>query len=236
VDTGLLDYLMPKFTEDTGIEVKILYAGTGKALEFAKNGDADVVLVHARASEDAFIADGYGTDRMDVMYNNFLLIGPADDPAKIKGISDVAKAFKKIAKKNALFVSRGDKSGTHVKELDIWKKAGITPAGEWYLESGQGIGPTLMLAQEKGAYTLTDDSTYYDYTLSKKIDLSIMVKGDEFLFNQYGIIAVNPEKVPTAKYDAAKKFIDWMTSEKGQKLIAEFKKFDRQLFFPNAPK
>jgi tungstate transport system substrate-binding protein len=237
VDTGLLDYLIPYFKADTGIELKYVYAGTGKALEIAKNGDADCVLVHARSMEDKFIADGYGMDRRDVMYNNFLLVGPAKDPAKIKGMKDTLSAFKKIAEKKALFISRGDKSGTHVKELEIWKAAGITPQGQdWYLESGAGIGPSLMLANEKNAYILTDDSTYFDFTLGKKIDLPIMVQGDKILFNQYGIILVDPKKIPTAKYADAKIFADWLTGEKGQKLIAEFKKFDKQLFFPNAPK
>jgi tungstate transport system substrate-binding protein len=237
VDTGLLDYLLPIFKADTGIEVKYVYAGTGKAIEIAKNGDADLILVHARSMEDQFIADGYGLDRKDVMYNNFLLVGPATDPAKIKGMKDALSAFKKIAKEKALFISRGDKSGTHVKELEIWKAAGITPQGqEWYLESGAGIGPSLMLANEKNAYILTDDSTYFDYTLGKKIDLPIMVQGDKVLFNQYGIILVDPKKIPTAKYADAKIFEDWLTGEKGQKLIAEFKKYDKQLFFPNAPK
>jgi tungstate transport system substrate-binding protein len=236
VDTGLLDYLLPIFKADTGIEVKYVYAGTGKALAIAKNGDADLVLVHARSLEDKFIADGYGVDRKDVMHNNFLLIGPKSDPAKIMGMKDAVAAFKKIAEKKALFISRGDNSGTNVKELEIWKMAGITPKGDWYLESGAGIGPTLMLANEKGAYTLSDDSTYYDYTLGNKIDLPIMVQGDKILFNQYGIILVNPKTVPTAKYEDSKIFEDWLTGEKGQKLIAEFKKFDKQLFFPNAPK
>jgi tungstate transport system substrate-binding protein len=236
VDTGLLDYLMPIFKADTGIEVKVVPAGTGKAIEIAKNGDADIVLVHARALEDKFVADGYGIDRKDVMYNNFLLIGPKKDPAKIKGMKDVVAAFKKIADKKALFISRADKSGTNVKELDIWKAAGITPQGEWYLESGAGMGPTLMLANEKDAYTLTDDSTYFDYTLSKKIDLPIMVQGDKVLFNQYGVIPVNPKKIPTAKYADAKILADWLTGERGQKLIADYKKSGKQLFFPNAPK
>jgi tungstate transport system substrate-binding protein len=236
VDTGLLDYLLPYFKADTGIDVKVVYAGTGKALEIAKNGDADVVLVHARSLEDAFIADGLGLDRKDVMYNNFLLVGPKSDPIKIKGTKKVVDAFKKIADKKALFISRGDKSGTNIKELEIWKAAGITPKGDWYLESGAGIGPTLLMANEKNAYVLTDDSTYFDYTLGKKIDLPIMVQGEPMLFNQYGVILVNPKKIPTVKYDDAKKFADWLTGAKGQKLIAEFKKFDKQLFFPNAPK
>jgi tungstate transport system substrate-binding protein len=234
VDTGLLDYLIPYFKADTGIDLKYVYAGTGKALEIARNGDVDCVLVHAKSLEDKFIAEGYGVDRKEVAYNNFLVIGPESDPAKIEGMKDVVAAFKKIAAKEALFVSRGDNSGTHVKELGIWKAAGITPEGDWYLESGAGIGPTLMLSNEKGAYTMSDDSTYYDYTLGKKIDLPIMVQGDKILFNQYAIILINPEKIPTAKYDDAKIFADWLTGEKGQKLIADFRKFDKQLFFPNA--
>ncbi len=236
VDTGLLDYLLPIFKADTGIEVKVVYAGTGKALEIARNGDADIVLVHARSLEDQFIADGYGVDRKDVMYNNFLLIGPKKDPAKIKGTNDVIAAFKKIADKKALFISRGDKSGTNTKELEIWKAAGIAPKGDWYLEAGAGMGPTLLMAYEKNGYTLTDDSTYYDFTLSKKINLPVMVQGDKILFNQYGIILVNPKKIPTAKYGDAKILADWMTGERGQKLIADFKKSGKQLFFPNAPK
>ncbi|MBN2224552.1 MAG: substrate-binding domain-containing protein [Deltaproteobacteria bacterium] len=236
VDTGLLDYLIPYFKADTGIDLKYVYAGTGKALEIARNGDVDCVLVHAKSLEDKFVAEGYGVDRKEVAYNNFLVIGPKSDPAKIEGMKDVVAAFKKIAKEKALFISRGDNSGTHVKELAIWKEAGITPQGDWYLESGAGIGPTLMLANEKGAYTMSDDSTYYDYTLGKKIDLPIMVMGDKILFNQYAIILVNPKKIPTAKYDDAKIFADWLTGEKGQKLIADFRKFDKQLFFPNAAK
>jgi tungstate transport system substrate-binding protein len=235
-DTGLLDAILPVFTKATGIEVKVVSAGTGKALEYGKNGDADIVLVHARSSEDKFVAEGYGIDRKDVMYNNFLLIGPKEDPAKIKGMKDVVAAFKKIAEKEAPFVSRGDKSGTNVKELEIWKAAGITPSGDWYLMSGVGMGQTLIVANEKGAYTLSDDGTYYDYTLGKKIDLPVMVEGDKVLFNQYGIILVNPAKVPTVKYDAAKKLHDWMTGPDGQKEIAKFKKYGKQLFFPNAPK
>lgn len=237
VDTGMLDYLLPIFKADTGIEVKYVYAGTGKALEIARNGDADVVLVHAKVMEDQFIADGYGIERIEVAYNNFLLIGPAKDPARIKGGKDIVAAFKKMAKKEALFVSRGDKSGTHVKELDIWKAAGIAPQGQdWYLESGAGIGPSLLLANEKDAYILTDDSTYYDYTLGRKIALDIMVQGDPLLFNQYTVILVDPKKVPDAKYDDAMIFANWLVSEKGQKTIADFRKFDKQLFFPNAKK
>ncbi len=237
VDTGMLDYLLPIFTKETGIDVKVVYAGTGKAIEIAKNGDADVILVHARAQEDQFIAEGSGLDRRDVMYNNFLLVGPKSDPAKIKGMKDVVAAFKKIADKKALFVSRADKSGTNSKELEIWKLAGIDPKGkEWYLESGQGMGPTLLLVNEKGAYTLCDDATYYDYSLGKKVDLPIMVQGQKILFNQYGIILVNPKKVPTVKYDDAKIFADWLVSEKGQKLIADFKKYGKQLYFPDATK
>jgi tungstate transport system substrate-binding protein len=235
-DSGLLDYLLPIFKADTGIEVKVISVGTGKALEIAKNGDVDVVLVHARSLEDQFIADGYGIDRKDVMYNNFLLIGPKKDPVKIKGMKDVVAAFKKIADKKALFISRGDKSGTNTKELEIWKTAGITPKGDWYLEAGAGMGPVLMMANEKDAYTLADDSTYYSYALDKKIDLPILVQGDKVLFNQYGVILVNPKKIPTVKYADAKIFADWLTGEKGQKTIAAFKKFDKQLFFPNAPK
>ncbi len=236
VDTGLLDVILPVFTAKTGIDVKVVYAGTGKALEIAKNGDADVVLVHARSLEDQFIADGYGIDRKDVMYNNFMLIGPKSDPAKVMGMKEVVEAFKKIADKKALFLTRADKSGTNVKELDIWKAAGITPKGDWYVETGQGMGPTLLVANEKGAYTLSDDATYFDFTLGKKIDLPIMVKGEKMLFNQYGVILVNPKKVSTVKYDAAKKFADWLTGPDGQKNIADFKKYGKQLFFPDAPK
>lgn len=234
VDTGMLDYLIPIFKEDTGIDLKYIYAGTGKALEYARNGDADVVMVHAKSLEMKFIEEGYGLDRKEVMYNNFYIIGPADDPAGIKGLEKASEAFTKIAETESIFVSRGDNSGTHVKELLIWDEAGIAPAGDWYIEAAAGIGPTLLMANEKMGYALADNSTYLAYTFDDKIDLEIMVEGDPILFNQYSVITVNPETIDTVNYEGAKVFLDWITSERGQQLIADYKKFDTQLFYPNA--
>ena len=234
VDTGLLDHLIPIFKEDTGIDLKYIYAGTGKALEYARNGDADAVLVHAKSLEMQFIEEGYGLDRKEVMYNNFYIIGPADDPAGIKGLEKASEAFTLIAETGSLFISRGDNSGTHVKELIIWDEAGIAPEGEWYIEAAAGIGPTLLMANEKRGYALADNSTYLSYTFDDKIDLDIMVEGDPILFNQYSVITVNPETISTVNYEGAKAFLEWITSEKGQQLIADYKKFDTQLFYPNA--
>ena len=234
VDTGLLDYLIPFFKEDTGIDLKYIYAGTGKALEYARNGDADAVLVHARSLEMAFIEEGYGLDRREVMYNNFYIIGPEIDPAGIQGFETASEAFTLIAETESLFISRGDNSGTHVKELIIWDEAGIVPEGDWYIEAAAGIGPTLLMANEKRGYALADNSTYLSYTFDDKIDLEVMVQGDQILFNQYSVITVNPETITTVNYEGAKAFLEWITSERGQQLIADYTKFDTQLFYPNA--
>jgi tungstate transport system substrate-binding protein len=191
-NSGLLDNLLPEFTRDTGIIVNVVAVGTGKALKLGENGDVDVVLVHARSLEDRFVADGHGVNRRDVMYNDFVIVGPKDNPAKVKTRKSAAAAFKSIAKKKAVFISRGDNSGTHVKELETWKNAGIIPSGSWYREAGMGMGDVLNMAYNLQAYTLADRGTYLAYR--DKIDLVILAQGDPLLFNPYGIIAVNPEK------------------------------------------
>jgi len=233
-DTGLLDYLLPEFTKDTGYEVQVIAVGTGQAIEMGEAGDVDVILVHSRAAEDKFVEEGYGVDRRDVMYNDFLIIGPADDPAGIKGEPDVLKAFAAIKEKRAPFVSRGDDSGTDKKEKGIWQKANITPEGDWYIEVGQGMGDTFRMADEKKAYTLIDRGTYL--ALKDNYQLEPMVEGSPDLLNPYGVIPVNPEKHPNVDFEGATAFAEWLTSEKGQKMIGEFgvDKFGQQLFVPDA--
>jgi len=233
-DTGLLDYLLPEFTKDTGYEVQVIAVGTGQAIEMGEAGDVDVILVHSRAAEDKFVEEGYGVDRRDVMYNDFLIIGPADDPAGIKGEPDVLKAFAAIKEKQAPFVSRGDDSGTDKKEKGIWQKANITPEGDWYIEVGQGMGDTFRMADEKKAYTLIDRGTYL--ALKDNYQLEPMVEGSPDLLNPYGVIPVNPEKHPNVDFEGATAFAEWLTSEKGQKMIGEFgvDKFGQQLFVPDA--
>lgn len=233
-DSGLLDYLLPEFQKDTNYEVDVIAVGTGQAIEMGEAGDVDVILVHARASEDKFVADGFGVDRLDVMYNDFLFIGPADDPAGIKGTTDAVAALKAIAEKKAVFISRGDDSGTHKKELGIWKKAEIEPQGDWYVEAGQGMGDTFLMANEKQAYTLIDRATYL--ALKDKYQLEAIVEGDTALFNPYGVIPLNPEKFPNIDFEGATKFAQWLTSEKGQQLIGEYgkDKYGQALFIPDA--
>lgn len=233
-DSGLLDVLLPEFEKDTNYKVKVIAVGSGQAIEMGQAGDVDVLLVHSRAAEDKFVAEGYGVDRKDVMYNDFLIIGPADDPAGIKGTTDAIKAFTAISQKQAAFISRGDDSGTDKKEKGIWEKAGIKPAGAWYLESGQGMGDTFRMADEKKAYTLIDRATYL--AQKDKYKLEIMVEKDKSLLNPYGVISVNPKKFPKVDYEGATKFAEWLTSEKGQKMIGEFgvKEFGQQLFVPDA--
>ena len=233
-DSGLFNVLLPAFTAKTGITVKVIAQGTGQALDTARRGDADVVFVHAKAQELKFLADGFATKRFPVMYNDFVVVGPKSDPAGISGTKDVAAAFKTIADKKAPFVSRGDKSGTNTAELSLWKTAGVdlqAVRGEWYREIGQGMGATLNTANAMAAYTLSDRATWIAF--ANKGDLGIVVEGDKKLFNQYGVMLVNPEKVPTVKAADGQAFIDWLVSPEGQAVIASYKIGDQQLFFPN---
>jgi tungstate transport system substrate-binding protein len=236
-NSGLLDALNPIFQQKYNAIVEVHALGTGKAIQLAKDGEADVLLVHARGKEDKFLEEGYGINRRDVMFNDFVIIGPKSDPAGIKGSAKAAEAFKKIASAKATFFSRGDNSGTHAKEMQIWKQAGIEPKGEWYLATGQGMGQTLTIANEKQGYALTDRGTYLAY--KGRIDLEVLVEGpvkggDETLSNPYAVIAVNPAKYPDRNYQLAMAYIAFLTSPEGQKLIAEFKKNGEQLFYPNA--
>ena len=232
-DTGLLDVLMPAFDKKYGVTTKVVAVGTGEAIEMGKQGNADVLLVHARKSEDEFVASGYGINRKDVMYNFFFVVGPKDDPAGAAEAKDAEAAMKKIAESKSKFLSRGDQSGTHKKELSIWDKFGLKPQGEaWYSETGQGMGDTLTMASEMGAYTLVDSGTWYAF--ADKVNLKIVLEGDQILFNPYGVIAVNPEKYPNIHNKAATAFIDFITSEEGQKIIGDYTKNGRQLFVPDA--
>jgi len=233
-DSGLFGYILPKFKEKTGIDVKVVAQGTGQALDTARRGDADVVFVHAKAQEEKFVAEGWGVKRYPVMYNDFVLIGPKSDPAKVKG-KDILSALTAIHDAGAPFVSRGDKSGTHAAELRLWKEAGLDPAGSkpsWYREIGQGMGAALNTANAMGAYVLADRGTWISF--KNKEQLEILVEGDERLFNQYGVILVNPEKHPHVKKEYGQQFIDWLISDEGQQAIAEYKIEGQQLFFPNA--
>jgi tungstate transport system substrate-binding protein len=231
-NSGLLGYLLPAFEAKTGIKVDVISVGTGKALELGKNGDVDVTLVHARKLEDKFVAEGWGIDRHDVMYNDFIVAGPTSDPAGVKGSRDVIAAFKKIAAANVKFISRGDNSGTDVMEKGYWQQAGTKPAGANYVAAGLGMGEVLNMAAELNAYTLTDRATYGAY--KAKTGLAILVEGDKRMFNPYGIIAVNPEKHKGINYRGAKVLIDWITSPEGQARVASFKPAGEQLFFPDA--
>jgi tungstate transport system substrate-binding protein len=235
-NSGLFDYLLPIFEKKTGIKVDVVAVGTGAAIEIGKRGDADVAFVHAKDQELKAVEEGFFVDRHDVMYNDFVIIGPPDDPARIKGTKSATESFKKIAVTGSPFVSRGDNSGTHTKELSIWKKAGIDPKGQkWYLEVGQGMDKTQRIANEKRAYTLTDRGTWLASKDKDSLDMTIVLEGDPILFNQYGIMVVNPEKHAHVKYNDAKKFVDWLISKEGQDAIASFKdKAGNQLFVPNA--
>ncbi|WP_102401844.1 substrate-binding domain-containing protein [Haloimpatiens massiliensis] len=236
-DSGLLDYLLPEFKKDTGIDVKVVAKGTGEALKLGQNGDADCLLVHAKAKEEEFIKNGYGTERHDVMYNDFIIVGPKEDTAKLKekAPNDAVEALKLISESKASFVSRGDESGTHTKEKKLWKDAKVDPKGEWYISAGKGMGAVLQMADEKKAYTLTDRATYL--SMKDKLDLEIVTEKSENLYNQYGVIMLNIEK-HKIKEKEAKEYIDWMLSDKGQKLIGEYgkDKFGQALFIPNAKK
>jgi tungstate transport system substrate-binding protein len=234
-NSGLYDYLLPKFKSETGITVNVVAVGTGQAIKNARNCDGDVLLVHAKAAEQKFVAEGFGINRSDLMYNDFVIVGPPSDPAAVQGSKNVVAALKKIASSKSLFASRGDDSGTHKKETALWKQAGIDQAaasGKWYRETGSGMGATLNAGVGMGAYVLTDRATWIAF--KNKADYTIAVQGDAAMFNQYGIILVNKTKCPNVKAKPAQQFIDWLLSPKGQKTIGNYKKSGKQLFFPNA--
>jgi len=233
--SGLFKHLLPVFEKKTGIQVRVVAVGTGQALDIGRSGDADVVFVHARPLEEKFMAEGQGVKRFDVMYNDFVLIGPKSDPAGVAGGKDVVLAFQKIRNTRSPFVSRGDRSGTHFAELELWKMAGIDIAkdrGPWYRDTGQGMGPALNSAAGMNAYILADRGTWLSF--KNRADLVIVVEGDRRLFNQYGVMLVNPEKHPNVKKDWGQAFVDWVISPEGQKAIADYKINGEQLFFPNA--
>jgi tungstate transport system substrate-binding protein len=234
-NSGLFEHILPIFTKKTGIEVRVVAVGTSQALKNAENGDGDVVLVHSKPDEEKFVADGWGVKRYDVMYNDFVIVGPASDPAKIAGLKDAAQSLKKIAEAEAPFASRGDESGTHKEELKLWQDAGIDPkpsSGKWYLETGSGMGATLNTAVGKQAYALTDRGTWLSF--ANKSDFEVLVEGDPKLFNQYGVMVVNPAKHPNVKAKEGQAFIEWLTGSEGQAAIANYKIGGEQLFFPNA--
>jgi len=234
-NSGLFDHILPMFAEETGIEVRVVAVGTGQAINNAANGDGDVLFVHAKPSEEKFVADGDGVERFDVMYNDFVVVGPADDPAGVGGMSDVAAALTKIAEAEAPFASRGDDSGTHKAELRLWGETGVDVAaasGGWYRETGSGMGATLNTGAAVGAYIMTDRATWISF--GNKGDYRIAVEGDPRMFNQYGIILVSPEKHPNVKADLGQQFVDWVISDEGQAAIADYKVDGQQLFFPNA--
>ncbi len=235
-NSGLFDYLLPLFAKQTGIKVDVVAVGTGAAIEIGKRGDADVVLVHAKNQELKAVAEGFFVNRHDVMYNDFVIIGPPSDPAKIKGLKSATEAFKKIAASQTPFVSRGDKSGTHTKELAVWKQAGIDPKGQkWYMEVGQGMEKTQRVANEKRAYTLTDRGTWLATKDKDKLEMAVVLEGDPVLFNQYGVMAVNPDKHKNVKYREAVGFINWLISPEGQAAIGDYKdQHGNKLFIPNA--
>jgi tungstate transport system substrate-binding protein len=233
-NSGLLKALLPAFEAKHGVKVHVISVGTGKALELGKNGDVDVVLVHARPSEDKFVADGHGVNRRDVMYNDFILVGAQEDPLSLRGSRDVVAAFRKLGEGRAKFISRGDNSGTDLMEKSYWKEAGVAPKGVWFVSAGLGMGEVLTMAGEMKAYTLSDRATFGAYRA--KTGLEILVQGDKKMFNPYGIIAVSPKKYPDINYDGAMKLIEWITSKEGQDLVAGFKVNGEQLFFPSAGK
>lgn len=255
--SGLLDVLLPELEKDTGITVKVIAKGTGAAIRDGMDGNVDVIFVHAKAREEQFVADGYGTKRYPVMHNDFVILGPEKDPAGIKGMNDVVGAMQKIAAQNAIFVSRGDDSGTHTKEQSLWRDTGlklaedtskmvksgkeyeisfVRPAGDWYMSIGQGMGKTITFAEQKQGYTLSDRGTFinYKYGRPEGLDLDVAVEDDPKLFNPYGIIPVNPDKFPHVKYDMVKEFVDWLVGEPGQKAIKNYKLHGKPLFIPDA--
>jgi len=236
-NSGLFGHLLPAFKADTGIDVRVVAVGTGQALKNAQNCDGDVVLVHAKSAEEKFVAEGYGVKRTDVMYNDFVVVGPGNDPAGVAGSKEVVKSMKAIADKQALFASRGDDSGTHKKEQELWKEAKVdvkAASGKWYRETGSGMGATLNTGVGMGAYVLADRASWIAF--GNKGNFKIAVEGDPTLFNQYGVIAVNPAKCPNVKSDLGNTFVNWILSPKGQATIAGYKQNGQSLFFPNAPK
>jgi tungstate transport system substrate-binding protein len=235
IAAGPVEHLLPKFQAATGIEARVVAVGTGQALKNAQNCDGDVLFVHAKPDEEKFVAAGYGVKRFDVMYNDFVIVGPKDDRAKIDGMKDASAALQKIAEAKAPFASRGDDSGTNKKEMILWKAAGVDPtgaSGKWYRETGSGMGATLNAAVGMNAYTLTDRGTWISF--DNKDGLAILVEGDPDLFNQYGVMRVSPEHCPNVKVDAGQKFVDWVLSPEGQAAIASYQIAGQQLFFPNA--
>lgn len=233
-ETGLLDHVFPPFEKKHNVKIHIISVGTGKAIKIAENGDVDVILVHARAAEDKFISQGYGVNRRDVMYNDFLIMGPKRDPAGIGGLKDVKEALKRVAEQKQTFVSRGDDSGTHQKEKSLWARLKRVPKGDWYLEAGQGMSATLRMADEKNGYVMVDRATYLFNR--DKLRLALLVEGDKDLFNPYGIIPVNPYKHKHAKYEMAMALVAWMTSPECQKMIGGYRKMGQKLYHPNAEK
>lgn len=234
-NSGLFDYILPQFEAQSGIRVNVVAVGTGQALKNGRNGDGDVLLVHAKAAEEKFVIEGYGVERFDIMYNDFVIVGPANDPAKLSGTSDILMALKKISDSQSVFASRGDDSGTHKKELQLWQQAGIDVTGQsgnWYRETGSGMGATLNLAAGIGAYTISDRATWIAF--QNKKDMKILSEGDARLFNQYGVILVNPDKHKHVKEKLGTVFINWLTGSQGQAAIASYKLHGTQLFFPNA--
>jgi len=231
-NTGLLHALLPAFEGDSGYKVHVIAVGTGKALKMGQDGDVDVVMVHARAAEEKFVTAGHGVNRRDLMYNDFVIVGPTNDPAGVRATRDATKALASIARRGAVFISRGDESGTHKKEQELWQAAGIKPAGSWYRAIGQGMEQALQMASESQGYTLADRGTWL--ALRKKLDLRMLAEGDERLFNPYGIIAVNPARYPDANYQGAMALIAWLTSVQGQRIIANYTADGSPLFFPVA--
>jgi len=234
-NSGLYDYILPLFTAKTGITVNVVAVGTGQAIKNAQNGDGDVLFVHAKSAEEKFVEDGYGVERFDVMYNDFIIVGPPSDPAGVAGMKDAPAALAKIAAARAAFASRADNSGTHKKEMELWKDVGVDPtaaSGDWYRETGSGMGATLNTAVGMGAYTISDRATWISF--GNKADYAILVEGDPNLFNQYGVILVNPAKYPNVSAAEGQAFIDWILGSEGQAAIASYRLDGQQLFFPNA--
>jgi len=231
-NSGLLEYLLPKFQADTGLEVKVIAVGTGKALRMAQDGDVDLLMVHAKLAEESFVTAGYGVERVELMYNDFVFVGPKSDPAGLSKLTDINDTLHALAETPAQFLSRGDDSGTHKKELGLWKTAGIKPGGEYYRELGQGMGKTLQIANELQAYTLIDRGTWLSYM--GKVDLDILFEGSPPLNNQYSMIIVNPDRYPDRNQAGAERLVEWLTSEQGQALIGDFRVQGQLLFKPNS--